>query len=206
MSQGGNERADAGVIALIQPQPQRPTQGEEVALIVLPGIQETRQRLRDTLLVKEGDSPVVAGRGEGNTIQCPDDTREIIGLQVQLADIELFHLRAGRPRPVGLFQQRIRVCDVRERTSGQSTQVPYLVRDPIGQEQMMAREGKPKQGFQRPRTPRPTFRPMKCGQGRRGATLTPLQGLQQQMVGAAVIGKPLDQDLCPLDRPLVDRP
>ncbi len=47
LGQGDTQPPGAGLIAQQQAQPQRPTQGEEVARVLLPGVQKAGQRVLD---------------------------------------------------------------------------------------------------------------------------------------------------------------
>jgi hypothetical protein len=68
---------------------------------------------------------------------------------------------------------------------------------------MAALDRQREEGLKRTRTIGPTLQPLIGGQGRRTPVATQVQGIHQQLIGAAVIGETLDQDPCPLDRPRI---
>ena len=55
---------------------------------MLPAVQDGGHGILDVALQKQGEGAVVAGRGDGDAFERAHGTREVMGIQAQLADIE----------------------------------------------------------------------------------------------------------------------
>lgn len=104
LGQGHRKPLGFGLIAPAEAQLQGETQGEEVARVLFPGTQESAQGLVDPSQMKESECPVVAGRGDGDAVQDARGAGEVMGIQMQLADVEPLQVLLDRLRSVGLQQ------------------------------------------------------------------------------------------------------